>query len=140
MSFEDRFYSFWNRIEGLEVAEPEDDTICIYALSFQKWIDELANLMDHSNAVAVNQAKILLTDKYFDWERLVPQTHRQRLGVHGHTCIYQVFKLAYDKIRILELSIVPPPLYLPPQPPPTIPKPPNIAGIFIGEGIDDEKG
>lgn len=137
MNFEESFYYNWNRIEGLEIPEPADHTICVYALSFQKWIEELSKMMEDSTAIGVNQAKILLTDKYFDWERLVPKSHRQRLGIHGHTCIYQVFNKAYENLRIVELALTPPQINFPP---PEIPpaKPPVIGGLFIGEALDNE--
>lgn len=137
MNFDETFLNAWNSIEGLEIPEESDHTICVYALSFQKWIDELAKMLENLNEVAVNQAKILLTDKYFDWERIVPQSHRQRLGVHGHTCIYQVFKKAYENLRVVELSLTPPPIYNSPQPLPQ-PKQPMIGGLFIGEGLDGD--
>jgi len=140
MNFEEAFYSIWNSVNGLEIPEPTDNTICVYALCFQKWIDQLASEMENPNAVLINQTKILLTDRFFDWERAVPLSHRQRQGIHGHTCIYQVFKKAYEHLRIIELTLTPPPLYLPPQPPPPLRKLklPNIAGLFIGENAESE--
>jgi hypothetical protein len=65
----------------------------------------------------------------------VPLAHRLRIGPQGHQCIYQVFKNAYERLRIVELSLIPPPIYIPVQPLPE-PKPHNIAGLFLGEGFD----
>ena len=136
MNFEESFYYHWNRIERFEIPEPLDHTICVYALSFQKWVEELGKMMENPTEIVVNQVKILLTDKYFDWERLVPQSHRQHQGAHGHTCIYQVFKKGYENLRIVELSLTPP---LISYPPPVIPPPkPIIGGLFIGEGSNNE--
>ena len=131
MNFEESFYSVWNQIEGLEIAEPADHTICVYAASFQRWVDELAKMMEKPTVVFINQTKIMLSDKYFDWERLVPQSHRQRLGVHGHTCIYQVYKKAYEQLRVIELSLTPPQLCIPSKP-----EPYNVNAIALGEGFD----
>jgi len=140
MSYEESFYYHWNSIPKLEIPDPLDRTICVYALSFQKWVDELSNMMQNPSDIGVNQAKILLADKYFDWERLVPQSHRMRLGVHGHTCIYQVFKKAYENLRIMELHLTPPRINFPPPPPPMkiLPRP-NLAGIMLGEDTEDDE-
>jgi hypothetical protein len=142
MSYEESFFSLWNRIEGLEIPEPVDHTICAFALSFQRWIDVLFKMLENPTLVGINQEKILLTDKYFDWERLVPQSHRQRLGTHGHTCVYQVYKSAYEQLRVVEISMTPPLLFLPQIPimQPNPPQPPNFLGLVLGEdsNTDDE--
>ena len=139
MDFDERFLSNWNRIQDLEIPEESEDTICIYALKYQDWTKELLKVLDEPEIVSINQSKILLTDKYFEWKRIVPQSHRQRLGIHGHTCIYQIFEYAFEKLQIVELSLTPPMIFIPVIHPPQ-PKPPNIAGLFIGEGsdLDDE--
>lgn len=139
MNFDERFLSNWNRIQDLEIPEEPEDTICIYALKFQDWTSGLLKVLKNPDPISINQTKILLSDKYFEWKRFVPQSHRQRLGIHGHTCIYQIYENAYEKLQIVELSLTPPKIYIPVIPPPQ-PKPPNIAGLFIGEGsdLDDE--
>jgi len=137
MEFDERFLSNWNRIQDLEIQEESVDTVCIYALKFQGWTQELMKVLDQPDLIRINQSKILLTDKYFEWKRIVPQAHRQHLGIHGHTCIYQILEYAYEKLQIVELSLTPPMLFLPQNP---IPQPRNIAGLFIGEGLDENDG
>ena len=139
MNYEDRFLSIWNSIGKLEIPEPEEDTICIYALRFQEWVERLLRVLENPEVVLINQAKVLLTDKFFDWQRFVPQSHRQRLGIHGHTCVFQVFEAAYEKLRFVELNLTPPMLFLP-QPPPAPPRPHNIGGIVFGEGLEQIDG
>jgi hypothetical protein len=62
------------------------------------------------------------------------------LGIHGHRCIFQVFEDAYEKIRFVELDLTPPTIFLQNEPPPVPPlmRPPNIAGIFLGEDLDKD--
>ncbi|MHA1290258.1 MAG: hypothetical protein ACTSPB_22985, partial [Candidatus Thorarchaeota archaeon] len=111
------------------------DTICIYALRFQQWIDQLMKVLDEPDVVIINQAKILLLDKFFEWRRWVPLEHRQRMGIHGHTCVFQVFECAYEKLRFVEMNLTPPMLFIPQAITPRE-NPPNIAGLFLGEGLD----
>jgi len=138
MNYEDRFLSIWNSIRELKIPEPPDDTICMYALRFQEWVNRLLKVLENPDAVSINQAKILLTDKFFDWRRIVPQSHRHRLGLHGHTCVFQVFETAYEKLRFVELGITPPMVFIPKQPPPSRP-PINLNGIVLAEELDNDE-
>ena len=132
-NFDDRFFSIWNGIPGLEIPESNDDeTICVYALGFLNWTENLMKSFEKPDIIRINQAKILLMDKFFDWQRFVPQSHRQRLGVHGHTCIFQILEKAYERLRIMELSLTPPIYFLPENPI----KPPNFLGLVLGEDTD----
>jgi hypothetical protein len=65
-------------------------------------------------------------DRYFEWRAAVPRQHRNRLGVAGHPCIFQVFEEAYRQLKAAELALSPPSLVLP-SPPPT------VAGVYLGE-------
>ena len=135
MSYEERFLSIWNSFGELKIPEKQEYTICMYALRFQGWVEELLGVLKDRNIVRINQLKISLTDRFFEWQRWVPQAHRQRMGIHGHTCVFQVFESAYEKLRFVELDLKPPMVYIP-QPPPTPPKPHNITGITLGERLD----
>ena len=139
MDFDERFLSNWNRIQDLEFPEESEDTACIYALKFQDWTDELLLFLKNPDLISINQAKILLADKYFEWKRFVPQSHRLRLGIHGHTCIYQILENAYEKLQIVELSLTKPMLFIP-LPPIKPQEPPNFLGLVFGEdsNTDDE--
>lgn len=129
------FDSLWNRAEDLELpAEPPD--ICPFAQKFSEWTTELcANVARQPEIVSVNQAKVLLLDKYFEWRHAVPRSHRNRTGKLGHECIFHVFEQAYERLKVIELALTPPMLFLPAPPPPLPPPPPppQIAGIFLGE-------
>lgn len=112
--------------------EPEtDDDYCAYARQFAQWAAELvAEATNYPDVVIINQTKVQLVDKYFEWRTYVPKAHRERTGGRaGHTCIFHVFAEAYDALKVAELALIPPLLFLPEPPPP----PPQIAGIFLGE-------
>src|SRR5687767_9305832 len=87
---------------------------CAYALRFKKWAEALclsvgeAVRQDGAGAVvAVNQAKVLLVDKYFEWRAAAPKAHRNRTG-EGHTCLFHVMDETYRTLRAIELSLTPP--------------------------------
>jgi len=123
------------------VAPQMTPPLCSSAEQFQPWTEEVCRNTEQARTLsAVNVAKVLLIDKYFEWRTFVPRKHRTIGGAGGHTCIWHVFESAYRRIKIVELTISPPPL-TPPQPlllPPAPPAPPQIAGIFIGEIGDEE--
>ena len=130
MEFEDLFYRIWNNLPFLEIKE-HPEIICEFAKSFRDWTNELIKNIDKSNIVSVNQAKLLLQDKYYEWQHYVPTVRRHKRGLKGHVCIYQVYEIAYERLKILELSLTPPLIFLPESP--IFPPPPRIAGIFLGE-------
>ncbi len=140
MSFE----GLWHRHEHefeLPPTEEEQPTLCVYARKFNTWAEELcAGAIQTPSIVSINQSKVLLLDKYMEWRNFVPKRHRLYTG-NAHFCIFHVFESIYDRLKVVELSLTPPMLFLPepPQPPPTFapPSPPQIAGVFIGE-LDEE--
>jgi hypothetical protein len=131
MDIDPRFDTVWNRAGDFEVPK---DVIewCPFARKFAEWAASLIETSKEPELVSVNQAKVMLIDKYFEWRSYVPKSHRNRVGSSGHRCIYHVFEQDYEQLKILELSLTPPLLFLPPPPPP----PPQIAGIFLG-GMED---
>ena len=138
MSFDDvSFEALWNQQE-FEVPGVTED-LCIYAKHFSDWTAAIIlNVEEIGTVIAVNQGVLRVTHQYFEWRTVVPKSHRNRIGELGHTCIFHVFEAAYKKLRIIELSIMPPLIThpVPPPPPPTPPPPPppiQIAGIFLGE-------
>ncbi len=97
-----------------------DDSLCAFAEHFLEWAEDLAaEATDGSDQVAVNQAKVQLLDRYFEWRATVPKTHRNRVSESGHTCIFHVFEGTYYVLRAVELSLTPPLLFIPEPPPPT---------------------
>ena len=112
--------------DGL-VGKPD---LCPYAQKFSEWVNALlVGLSEKPNVVSVNQAKILLQDKWHDWRTVAPKFHRNHLSYRGHTCLFQVYEQAYRQLRVLELSLTPPLLFLPRLPRPQIPQ------IFLGDEV-----
>src|SRR6266542_3735140 len=111
MSLQISFDDLWNK-------EPTIP-LCPFAESFSKWAEELVGRTLHMpSVVAINQAKILLLDKYFEWRSYVPRKHRVIVGQQsGHICIFQIFEQNYERLKLVELSLTPPMLFIPAPPP-----------------------
>jgi hypothetical protein len=136
------FFALWNSLEEFDPTHDQPDVpTCLFAQEFSKWATELyTKATSNPSIVAINQAKVLLTDKFFEFRGLVPKAHRRRIGKAGHECIFQVFEKTYLALRWTEIQLTPPKFSEerpspPPLPPP--PPPPQIAGIFLGELLDE---
>lgn len=138
MRIDSSFGQLWHGQEFELPSDEEQPDYCVYARKFNEWAQELCiSATQQSSIVSINQNKVLLLDKYMQWKASVPRRHRAYTG-SGHACLFSVFERAYDRLRVLELSLTPPMLFIPspPVPPPPPPPPPQIAGVFIGE-VDD---
>ena len=134
MGFEERFKSIWFQQREIDV-QPLPENKCVFAQSFSQWVMGLFKCLEDPSIVAVNQAKVLLQDKYFEYYRYVSKKHRKHRSPRGHICIFQVYEAAYDQLKVIELQITPPMMFVPEEKP-IEPPPPRIAGIFMGEVID----
>lgn len=108
---------------------------CAYATKFKIWGDTLCASVGQAvqqdsarAAVAINQAKVLLVDKYFEWRAAAPKAHRNYTG-ESHSCLFHVADETYRTLRAIELSVTPPLLFLPPAPPQRVPKTLSIADV-----------
>ncbi|MCL5960830.1 MAG: hypothetical protein M1358_16275 [Chloroflexi bacterium] len=138
MDLEAGFEALWRRFQDFELPD-EEPRRCVFAQEFFRWTSQLClGVAQDPSIVCVNQAKILLLDRYFEWRSFAPKSHRNRLGTNGHNCIFQVFSETYERLKVVELSLTPPMLFLP-SPPPPAPAPPQIAGIFIGEAEEGRR-
>ncbi len=118
--------------------EPEEKW-CSHARQYAEWVQQICkDGLANPDPVSLNQLKVRITDRYMDLRHAVPLSHRNRIGEQGHICIFQVFERTYQKLRLVELMLTPPPLFIPaPAPPP--PSPPAILGITFGELVDGEE-
>ena len=138
----DRFYepfeTVMGRVEFKYYPPPANPKrkpqLCRYAQAFSEWTDWLFReiVTEEPDALIVNQAMLLLVKQYFEWRNEVTKRHKDYMGdrIRGHICIYQVFVQAYHKLRVIELRLQKPLLFM--QPPPPKPKTPDRA-LFLGE-------
>jgi hypothetical protein len=137
------FSSVWRERQN---AKPEPPSIyCEPAQDFEAWaVGMTRDALQKRDLVSINQAKVLLIDRFYEWRAATPKRHRNRQGKISHPCIFDVFEDTYWKLRLLELSLTPPMLFLPPppsEPATTVYHITKIEGFPIGEGVsieDDE--
>jgi len=135
MQASDAFTRLWSAVEPFSFPEnPMELPWCAYAKQYLASAEDLCARLgalqsDTERLVAINQAKVRLLDRYYDWKAVVPKAHRIHLGEQGHRCLYLVLCQTYERLRALELSITPPLLFLPEPPSPPV----QVAGIFLGE-------
>lgn len=135
------FDNRWERYTSAEFLKQDrspDEGYCEYGRKFSAWVTTLPSLTARSpDIVQIHQDQLQLLWKFFEWYFFVPKRHRETLSSRGgHACIFQVFVAAYQSLKLKELSLTPPLLFLPKEPPPP-PPPPQIAGIFLGDVDDD---
>lgn len=136
------FDELWNEPRRFILPETEEDPYCPYAREFKAWIEDLeVSLRAKATVVTINQAKILVLDKYMAWREAVPRDHQRYTGP-DHCCIYHVFEEMYQKLKAAELALTPPMLFLPES---RVHRRqvkrlevPQIMGISIGES-DEER-
>lgn len=86
---------------------------CEYARSFAQWSVELVRTYGaDDDMMRLAQAKVLLLDKYFEFRSYVPKVHKDRTAEKGHVCLYHVFVEAYRRIRMKEMTIAPPKIFV----------------------------
>lgn len=113
------------------------EDICDFAKHFRAWTKQYCEpAIQSGDLIQLNQCKIRLLDRYFEWRAAVPKSHRNRIGEHSHICIFHIFEVAYNALRVAELSISGPPLYLPP--PPEQKPLPRFGGYYIGEVVEED--
>lgn len=132
MSLQTSFDEIWNG-----KAPAKEPFLCPLAASFAAWANELVDrILGEPDVVAINQAKVLLVDRFFEYRNYAPKKHRVISNSGGgHICIFQVFEEHYERLKAVELALTPPLLFLP-EPPRelvTAEPPVQIAGIFLGE-------
>ena len=122
---------------------PLGPQMCPHARSFADWCDTLVSAATAKNdLVSLNQAKLLLIDRYFMWRVNVPVRHQVfPRPTSVHVCIFAVFESAYRRLQDAILALGPSPLVHPPYPAPPPPPAPmyeTVNGIVVGETLDKD--
>jgi hypothetical protein len=125
---------FFTELTPEDTRVPESpQEICFYGKSFSIWADELV-AENSGSLVKINQAKVLLVDRYFEWRAYVPKNHRNRVSERSHLCIWHIFELTHRKLRLAELAQTGPLLFLPPEQSGVASAPmAQIPALFLGD-------
>ncbi len=139
MEFTTSFHMIWDRIEPFKPEEliPDEQVFwCGYAREFYEWLQRwVLNETDY-NLVGLNQAKLIVLDKYLEFRSFVPKAHQERINEHGHVCIYHIFIRACEQLKITELRLQKPMLFIPEPPPPAPRFEPKGPILFLGSEGD----
>lgn len=78
---------------------------CEHAVAFVAWANErFEHLSNEPTPATLNQARLELLDKYFDWLQAVSNQHRITVpGANSHVCILEVFQAGYFYLTELAL-------------------------------------
>ena len=135
MDFITPFHTIWDNVQVFTVDEEnltaEKTNICGYAQEFASWIDQWICSDQELNLIQLNQLKVILLDKYLEWRSFVKKSHQEHVGVRGHQCIYHIFIRACEYLKVEELRMHKPMLFIPPPPPPRYE--PQGPMLFLGE-------
>jgi hypothetical protein len=127
------FEALW-RLNRDRVPPDPAPNYCPFAEQFAAWAESVCARAEAGDLVAIQGAKVRLTDKFWEWRVAVPKRHRSLAGSsRGHVCLFEVFEAAYYRLKVAELALVPPLLVL--TAPPTPPRP-QIPALYLGD-IED---
>ena len=135
MEFITSFHTIWDRVERFKFDEliPDEQALwCGYAREFYEWLQRFVLNDTDYDLGELNQAKLIVLEKYLEFRSFVPRAHQERINDHGHICIYHIFIRACEQLKITELRLQKPMLFIqqPPPPPPRFePKGPIL---FLG--------
>lgn len=118
--------------------EVERGDLCAYAKHFATWAKKTyQSAAKQPTIISINQDMLLLLKQYFEWREAVPKAHRDHINGRSHICIFHIFERTYYQLKVLELSLSRPMLFLPPQPAPQVTKIYKFE-VPIGEAEQDE--
>jgi len=138
--FSDSVAEAWHRHDGFTIQPAETEVkSCPYAEQFAQQAEaQYQSAWQSPSHVSINQALLQVCKKYWEWFYTVPKSHRNRVEGRGHRCIHAVFRETYERLKALELKLAPPMLFLPPPPPPPPPVVESLAGITLGEVMEED--
>ena len=112
--------------------------LCEEAHALQEWAEDVCRgAIAHGELVALKQAKLRLTERYFARRPRVQRRHRSLSGRGDHVCLDEVFVAAFERLDEAEYDIRPPVIEVTR----TIVTPSprgRYDGILVGEVLDEE--
>ncbi len=124
---------------GFSLADSEEDTdneegeYTSCARVMKRWFEELlATYVGQQPTIyRLAEAKVLLTDRFFSFWVSVPKA--QRIGSRNRKGLFATYEEAYQKLRVMELTLIPGQIFAPPAPPPPRPE----LGLTLGEVLGE---
>jgi hypothetical protein len=139
MSQDISFEVIWNNYHNV-LKKNHQPKRCPLAQQFFDLINPMCQeAIQSGSTIRINQVKLQTQDSYFNYRAIAPQNHRFNMNPRSnHICLFHVYEQIIEQLRLAELKLCPPQLYIPepPPPPPPLPPPPpppQIGGIFLEE-------
>jgi hypothetical protein len=124
MSSKDRLEQLLRQYDTLtlfsnEVEEPEEEEQCIFAKQFEAYLRPVCQeALRNASHISINECYLEAFKKYMEWRNVVLES-------------------VYQQLRVKELSLPTPKLYLPPailaQAAPSLPPPPLFPDVCIDD-------
>lgn len=118
-----------------EVVEEEEQ--CIYAQQYDAYLRiACQDALNNPTHLVLNECYLEMFKKFMEWRTVVPKSHRNRIGEKGHRCLFHVLEKYYQLLRLKELALPSPKLWLPTvvaQEVAPLPPPPLLPNIFVKE-------
>lgn len=112
--------------------------LCEEAHALRVWAEDVCGgAIANGEIVALKQAKLRLTERYFARRSRVQRRHRSLSGRGDHVCMDEIFVAAFERLDEAEHDIRPPVIEVTR----TIVAPSprgRYDGILVGEVLDDE--
>ena len=107
----------WENTPYIEFPDPKAP--CQYANEFQGWASSHVEEAQHSSTTfLINEKMLLITKKYREYMRHIPEDHHIQARKTGHKCIYAIWAECCKALEESELKLTP---QLPEKPTPPIP-------------------
>jgi hypothetical protein len=104
---------------------------CRWAAEFEEWaVQHVQTVLRDSTIERINQGKLVLLDKYYEWRSSTPPNHKAQNGKRGkHRCLLDVMDDIYGVLNRTSRRISPPVLTRPKRQK-EITKPPELYSIL----------
>ena len=137
---EQAFDRLWHDATEDKFSLPEaQEDLCTYAQHFGVWAEGLIGPGRAADTYRRQPEDAAAHEKVFRVAGRGAQGAWVRIGERSHICIFHIFERFFFRLKVLELSLTPPMLFLPPPPPPPPPPPtaPMLMGITLGEVLGE---
>lgn len=117
------------RLRAIDWSSADEPEVPAPVAQFAAWTEALvAKVQAKMTLLTIQSAKVLLLDRFMQWQADTPKKRRLKHGCAGEPTLWYVFETTYETLREMELALVP---VL--QPTATAQEEPAPFGILVGE-------
>lgn len=114
----EEFESIWEKRHLNSLPDPKAP--CRYAKEFEEWASSQVEEVQYSSTLhPINEKMLIITKKYREYMRHIPEDHHTLAKENGHKCVYAIWDQCCKALEEAELKLTP---QLPPKPTPPKPR------------------